>query len=566
MVYPFIEQIGIDLVGCFVDKALTVQQVYNNPAFLEAQRQWRCRPQCRAGFPWVKMSVKRGLGDLQRLTGDRCPNVVSQLGRGVQEIMLSGAVPRISDTFLNIDFYMQIPNRILLTKLELLRRECIMERFSLWAAMAVVLGLFFAVQAPAATLHVEKWGEDSFTCGAASDPCQSISQAIYNATPNSTILVGPGIYGDLNGDGDLEDEGEENFFGNNNCGGTSAVVCINKPGLKVRSTLGAGATHITAQGGDYDEVVNISAGQVRFGKKKMGFTVEYGMKYGVRFRGRNIIIEGIVSTGNQMFGFYSNTGNANDTGNKLYYNRAVSNRFDGFFLSYGSTDFINHITQFTDNVAKDNKGSGIYIGNQKTITIKRNRVVGNVMYGIAINNVGKGTLVQDNLAQHNGATGMSLITSETGLQVRENMVFDNAGAGLEIFGPGKTILNNVSIGNRGVGFFLGGHQPAFRDKFIRNLAAMNGYAGVFLEYDGNTVSNFKFVQNNIYGNDSRGGANRGLVNNTHTTTELKNNFWGAASGPGPDPADEVVDLETGSVTYTNPSIKPKKIKVKPLCQ
>jgi len=50
---------------------------------------------------------------------------------------------------------------------------------------------------------------DSLTCGTKTEPCRSISQAIDNANTGDHILVGPGRYGDLNGDGDFNDPGEE---------------------------------------------------------------------------------------------------------------------------------------------------------------------------------------------------------------------------------------------------------------------------------------------------------------------------------------------------------------------
>ena len=46
-------------------------------------------------------------------------------------------------------------------------------------------------------------------CGEPRNACRSISQAIENASTTDNIWVGPGRYGDLNGDGDFEDQGEE---------------------------------------------------------------------------------------------------------------------------------------------------------------------------------------------------------------------------------------------------------------------------------------------------------------------------------------------------------------------
>ena len=436
--------------------------------------------------------------------------------------------------------------------------------------VVVVIALFAAVQVLAGTLHVEKWGDDNATCGAASDPCLSISQAIYNANANSTIQVGPGFYGDLNGDGDVTDAGEENAAGHNNCGFASAVVCIDKPGLKLESTLGARATHITAEGGAYRRVVYITAGKVRFGKKNKGFTVEENGHdsgkpgRGVEFRGQNIVIEAIVSSGNDGEGFYSSAYLFSQTGNQLRYNRAVNNGGSGYYLTNNSGSLISHVTRFEDNTAEGNGSVGIYLYSQERVTVRRNKALRNGAAGIYIPSVGAGTTIQDNLAQGNGLAGLSVLLAhgETGIRVENNLAIGNGDLGIGITGPGKKIKNNVCIGNVYGGFHLTGHNPAFQDEFSGNLATTNQQAGVWLHEDFNTVSNFKFQKNNIYGNDLAGGLNRGVVNETGTEIYLRKNFWGAASGPGADPADNVRDDGANSVTHTSPAKKPNKIKTK----
>jgi len=80
------------------------------------------------------------------------------------------------------------------------------------ALMSLVPMLLLAIGvavADSATLNVANNGVDSDICGAASAPCRSISQAIANAADGDTVVVGPGRYGDLNGDGRLGGPGEE---------------------------------------------------------------------------------------------------------------------------------------------------------------------------------------------------------------------------------------------------------------------------------------------------------------------------------------------------------------------
>src|SRR3989304_4802764 len=84
----------------------------------------------------------------------------------------------------------------------------------LWGLALLLVGAGLVIGGPgataeAATLHVRNNGQDSGTCGAAASPCRSISQAIANAVAGDTLMVGPGRYGDLDGDGNFTSPGEE---------------------------------------------------------------------------------------------------------------------------------------------------------------------------------------------------------------------------------------------------------------------------------------------------------------------------------------------------------------------
>ena len=106
-----------------------------------------------------------------------------------------------------------------------------------------------APAASAATLRTSNLGTDSSTCGASASPCRSISQAIVNASDGDTIWVGPGHYGDVNGDG-FTGPGDEQPDPN---GGAQSlpnapygcIVCITKA-LHIYSTDGAALTFIEA--------------------------------------------------------------------------------------------------------------------------------------------------------------------------------------------------------------------------------------------------------------------------------------------------------------------------------
>ena len=58
-------------------------------------------------------------------------------------------------------------------------------------ALMLLVGIF-ADETLAAMLYVENNGVDSASCGAVTQPCRSISQAITNASDGDTVTVGPG--------------------------------------------------------------------------------------------------------------------------------------------------------------------------------------------------------------------------------------------------------------------------------------------------------------------------------------------------------------------------------------
>src|SRR5690348_17277029 len=148
-------------------------------------------------------------------------------------------------------------------------RETLMKLLALAALAATPL------VASATTGSVSPWsgkawlvaanGLDSPTCGAAQNACRSISQAMENAAEGDTILVRPGFYGDLNGDGVLAAPGEEHssrFIGG---------VEINKR-LRLLSTDGAAATTIDVNR-TFSASVAILAAGTQFGDRDAGFTV-----------------------------------------------------------------------------------------------------------------------------------------------------------------------------------------------------------------------------------------------------------------------------------------------------
>ncbi|MGH2359242.1 MAG: hypothetical protein ACRDGM_01700 [bacterium] len=333
----------------------------------------------------------------------------------------------------------------------------------------------------AIVLEVASNGSDSVSCGSKEVPCRSISQAIANATDRDRIVVGPGLYGDLNNDGDFTDPGEEAAEPGPGC---TCMIKVDKS-VQIESSDGAMVTVIdvnrTNLGGSSLAAVLIQADGVTFGKKQHGFTVTNSRSFGLILGGS------------------------------------------------------------TTNVT-----------------------------------------VAGNLATRNGSNGNhAFIIQGTGHTVTGNVATGNDHIGFGILGTNFTVTDNVSSANL-QGFTLG-----FTGKFSRNVASGNRFNGIDggsnvprLEMTRNTISanrqigfkgggtedNFTFTENNIYGNGTLGGAgNCGVQNDLAPVVPLviPRNFWGDASGPGPDPADTVCESNTGSVTVVEPiATKPFNIDAK----
>ncbi|MBI1743534.1 right-handed parallel beta-helix repeat-containing protein [Candidatus Acetothermia bacterium] len=368
------------------------------------------------------------------------------------------------------------------------------------AVLCVVVAIGLSVDAK--TLTVANNGVDSATCGAVNAPCRSISQAITNAVDGDTITVGPGLYGDLNGDGTIGNSpGEENGPASCTC-----MILVNKR-LTIVSRDGAAATVLDADAADVD-VVQIEADKVTFGQPKKGFTLN-------RAGG---------PPGNFRTGLFISSGNGVKVGGNL----SKSNAGHGFFFN-GSGHAINN------NIALDNVASGFVSPDSAS-----------------------GFVVNSNLSLRNGSLGFDLEGS--GHKLSNNFATANHSSGFFLFGSGQIVTGNVSSANGADGFFIrgSGHQ------LNGNIASANSSTGFALK-DGNRYQlignaargNFSFgiwvfpgvgatIKNgNIFGNngqsitvDSVAYTNCGLFSQSSPLTAT-NNFWGATGGPGVDPADAI---------------------------
>ena len=326
--------------------------------------------------------------------------------------------------------------------------------------------------ADAATRFVADTGTDGPNCGVtAATACRSISQAIALATPGDTILVGPGRYGDLNGNSVLGDiPGEE--IGSPGC---SCVLSMNK-NLIILSSAGAAVTIVDGRSMNVVQTVVVLSVGGEFGRPGKGFTV--------------------TETGRtDSLGIFSGHGigiNAADV--KVRGNQVIFSRY-----------------------RSRTNGRGIFTVNSAAILIEGNHV-----------------------ANWNGGIYAFVGGAVT---VSKNLVTGNA-AGIWV--PGGKIVGNVALGN------LDGIAAAGDTAVSGNAVSMN--ANGFLISDDGPGFTGVFTKNNMFGNVCG-------VSNSVVGFEATNNYWGAATGPGAPPAENVCNVVGGTTTTSPFATTPFKVKI-----
>ncbi len=424
----------------------------------------------------------------------------------------------------------------------------------------------------AATLWTTNSGTDSTSCGSKSSPCRSISQSIANATDGDTIWVGPGRYGDVNGDGTFTGPGDEQPMPSaGEWDGTGCIVCVTKR-LHIYSLQGAAVTLI--QGKSQPFYASSSAANVMilhdggdFGSAGHGFTITGGNVYGLEVQipdeqigqstPANMTVVGNVDLGDGT-GFY-------------YYGRN--------YLLRGCPI-----------------GDCLFVAR---LLIQDNRAVNNLIGFNLVPNIWTGpgqVIVRDNEASGGGTcfSGFPGFQGEPGEYFSGNMQFVNnvaSNCGVGFYADQfVTMEYNTAIGNSQIGFLLTPYPGAL---FTNNSALGNAGPGVVINYspDAFTVWNgqgfARFDQNTFAGNDrsrpalpygspAGGGgwtydagpsAHCGVLNlGALTSVTLQpplqaiqlaagNNYWGSAKGPSAsgsgDDAGGVCD-QNASTTMTRP--------------
>ncbi len=307
-------------------------------------------------------------------------------------------------------------------------------KLTLFAALAA---LCVSHSVAARTLNVAMNGEDGPDCGDTREPCRTITVAIANADGGDTVEVGPGLYGDLNRDGDMNDVYEEGALG---LGACVCAVDVNKR-VTVRSRDGADVTIIEA--GPATRGVRINANGATLGATHGGFTIT-GATAGVWTPAG---IEDVRVVGNTVRGATS----------------------DGFFTEGG--------VRYEANRAIRNGGMG-FNSNLAEVT------------------------VQDCIAQSNAASGFYFSQSDS------------------------RVRKSLALANGSFGFFT--LQGA--DDFS-GIASLANQGGVYYDESSDPLRG-----SSVFGNGIANASNCGIGTNV-SGLSMPGNFWGAATGPGAEPAD-----------------------------
>jgi parallel beta-helix repeat protein len=356
--------------------------------------------------------------------------------------------------------------------------------------LAVITG--WSHVAHAGTLHVAANGTDSPACGTASAPCRSVNKAIDLGNPHDRIVVGPGRYGDLNGNGTLEPAAGEEAAANCSIAPT-CLLNVTKP-LTIESSAGSAVTVL--DGGAANMIVVIQADDVVFGSgPTKGFTL---------------------------------------TG-------------EGY-------------------------GGGLTVMDRAHVKVQGNQTTGQGTLGFWVH--GREHTVADNVAV--GHDYGFLIMSCSGCRISRNVAsqsyygFILSGRNTVLNGPNTDVLSNVAVGNNLYGFAIdpetGGACAGTSEITLRyNTATGNARAGIVVgSAPCTSAADLEIANNNIFGNGvaamwAGGPVNCGLYNYSETKLTAGQNYWGAPTGPGADPADAVCESVPGTTDVARFATRPLAI-------
>ncbi|MCB0335334.1 MAG: right-handed parallel beta-helix repeat-containing protein [Bdellovibrionales bacterium] len=329
-------------------------------------------------------------------------------------------------------------------------------------------------------------GFDEAGCGSKTNPCRSISLTISQATANDTVIVGPGLYGDTNKDGDTEDPGEENSLATD-----EAMISLPFP-IKILSRDGARST-VIHEPGEKNYAIYFKSDNATLGKKKKGFSITGGTK-------ANIFVEGsraklVSSTITSSAGFGVLVGCI----------PAANEQTETEFREFSSAGKIQ------DTTIAFHSGSGLYLcDNTSDWKIQASEITNNAKSGVVLR--GSGHKFLRTAIVDNSETGL-IATNAANFSVSKSVIIANGGAGASIGDSGGSeFKNNSIIGNVGQGIFFGGTHVSIKNCNVFGNQPINNAGGI--------------------------DVNCGIFDNVSDNPAPDGSFWGLNTGPtNSEPAD-----------------------------
>jgi len=234
-------------------------------------------------------------------------------------------------------------------------------------------------------------------------------------------------------------------------------------------------------------------------------------------------------------------------------NGAASTHLDSFAyteLGYGWSGILYGVVIAADHVVFGRPGHGFTVSGANIAMLlgessSESVVSGNILsnyFNIGLENHGVKNLISANLSigyrgMYDSSNGFEIFGQDT--TVRSNYAIGGS-QGFYVYGSGHDLEENSAIG-AGIGFSVWDGKV----RLSRNSAIGNKGSGISIR-----AGTVQVDQNNIFGNYDFGrtGRNCGLSISSGQVT-AKYNWWGAATGPGSDPADSVCDHSGVAVTY-----------------
>jgi hypothetical protein len=310
---------------------------------------------------------------------------------------------------------------------------------------AAALLALSAADAHAGVIFVANTGSDSGSCGSESAPCRTISQGVVVAAAGDRILVQPGVYGDVDGDGEFVSPGDEPAEIGEGC---NCMVHVDKP-VTIVSEAGAGATMLR---GAVDGMfaVTIDAPGAVLGKKKKGFAIigdPQGDGQGVRVGngGAGSRIEGNTFSGLQRGLFVAGDRTV------VVGNRISQISVQGLHAEGAGIQITSNVVEQTGAIGSNDSAIHVVgLGNAGD-QVDHNLVVANLAIGIYVDNgngasTGQAQSVTNNLVVGNGGAGIKVVLAQdsgsatiTGNGIYNNDTTAGTNCGLSTLSAGPTI-------------------------------------------------------------------------------------------------------------------------------